>query len=146
MNFTGRTRLPAPRQRVWNALNDIAMLQRCIPGCQDLTAVSENAYQAAVKTRIGPLSARFKTDICLQDVRPPEHYTMVVTGSGGAVGSGHGAARVVLSEAQGHTDLEYTVELKVRGRLAQIGSRLLANSLKKLSEDFFRAFAASFDD
>ncbi|MFT5352031.1 MAG: carbon monoxide dehydrogenase subunit G [Planctomycetota bacterium] len=145
MNFTGEYQLSASRDDVWQALNNIEVLQDAIPGCQEFTEIAENQYQAIIHTKLGPVTAKFKTKVSVENLVPPQSYTLVIDSSGGAQGMGQGIANVNLVESGEQTNLEYSVEFKVRGKLAQVGSRLISNAIKKLSAQFFDKFAANFD-
>lgn len=142
MDISGEFTIPAPRERVWVALNDPQVLKRCIPGCDDLEQTAEGRFEARMSTKIGPVKARFNTDIELSNVNPPESYTISGQGKGGPAGFGKGSADVTL-EAQGEqTILRYTAALQVGGKLAQIGSRLVGGSARKIANDFFSRFTA----
>lgn len=144
MNLEGKFELPASRGEVWEALNNTAVLKECIPGCEELEKLSETEFEALVRAKIGPVNAKFKTEIVLRDVKPSDSYTLVAKSKGGAAGMGEGVARVELVEQPDGTELKYSVEFKVQGKLAQIGSRLLMNVIQKMSNEFFSKFAASF--
>jgi carbon monoxide dehydrogenase subunit G len=140
LDITGSFRIPASRERVWEALNDVLILQACIPGCLELCKVSETELDAKMQSKIGPVKTTFKTHITLTEMEPPERYVLVGEGKGGAAGFARGSAAVTLSEAGDETVLEYTAEIKVGGKIAQIGSRLLDGTARKLSNDFFTKF------
>jgi hypothetical protein len=141
MDISGEFTIPAARERVWVALNDPQVLKRCIPGCDELEQTAEGRFEARMSTKIGPVKARFDTDIELSNVNPPESYTISGQGKGGPAGFGKGSADVTL-EAQGEqTILRYTAALQVGGKLAQIGSRLVGGSARKIANDFFSRFA-----
>lgn len=145
MNFTGEYTLPAARQDVWQALNSIQVLEDAIPGCQEFIATGANQYQAIIHSKLGPVTAKFKTKVTVENLDPPHSYTLVIDSSGGAQGMAQGIANVQLLDIGEQTRLEYMVEFKVRGKLAQIGSRLISNAIKKLSNEFFDRFAANFN-
>jgi len=144
MILDGQFQLVASRQVVWDKLNDTQVLKDCIPGCETLEQSADNCFQAIIRAKVGPISAKFKSEIKLRDIIEPESYTLGVTSKGGAAGMGEGVAQVALLENEAGTQLNYSVELKVRGKLAQIGSRLINNTVKKLSNEFFDKFAAQF--
>ena len=146
MNLDGEFQLAAARETVWQALNDLDVLRACIPGCEELTAVTGEHFRAVVRAKTGPVNAKFNTDIHLENVNEPESYTLVVNGKGGAAGMGEGSANVELAENPSGTLLRYSVELKVKGKLAQVGSRLIMNVVRKLSNEFFSKFAAHFPE
>lgn len=142
MEMTGEYRIPAPREAVWSALNDPVVLQSCIPGCESLERGAENEFKATVRTKIGPVSARFSGKVTLSDFDPPKSYRISGEGQGGAAGFAKGGAVVNLEEDGAGTILRYTADAQVGGKLAQIGSRLIDGTAKKLADEFFEAFAA----
>lgn len=144
MNLDGDYLLAATRQEVWDKLNDTEVLRDCIPGCEMLDEISAHSYLATIRAKVGPVNAKFKSEINLRDINEPESYVLSVKSKGGAAGMGEGLARVKLSEQENNTKLDYSVEFKVQGKLAQIGSRLLMNVIKKLSNEFFSRFVACF--
>ena len=141
MDMTGEYRIPAPREKVWEALNDPEVLTKCIPGCQELNKESDTELTATVKTKVGPVSATFKGKVTLSDINPPESYTITGEGTGGAAGFAKGGAEVSLEEDGGVTILRYTAKAQVGGKLAQIGSRLIDSTSKKMAGQFFDKFA-----
>ena len=141
MELSGEYRIEAPRQEVWEALNDPEVLKLCIPGCEELERTSETSFTAKVKVKVGPVSAKFAGAVTLSDLNPPESYTIAGEGKGGTAGFAKGGAKVRLAEDEGATVLTYEVNAQVGGKLAQIGSRLIAGTAKKLAADFFGKFA-----
>jgi uncharacterized protein len=144
MIFEGRFLLEAPQQLVWERLNDTRVLQACIPGCESLEEVTENSYLASIRAKVGPLNAKFKSEIVLREINEPLSYLLSIKSKGGAAGMGEGLARVELLGHENSTELNYSVEFKVQGKLAQIGSRLIMNVIQKMSNEFFSQFAAFF--
>jgi len=142
MEMTGEYRIDAPRQTVWEALNDPAALQACIPGCETLEKSADNEFKATVRAKVGPVSARFSGKVTLTDLDPPNGYRIVGEGQGGAAGFAKGGATVRLESDGAVTILRYTADAQVGGKLAQIGSRLIDGTAKKLADEFFTAFAA----
>jgi uncharacterized protein len=140
MEMNGQRVLVAPASRVWAALNDPALLQRSIAGCESFESIGENAYASVVAVKLGPVSAKFKADIRLTDVLPPNSYTIHFDGKGGVAGFGKGSADIRLEEQGANTLLTYSARAQVGGKLAQIGSRLIDAASVKLTEDFFSAF------
>ncbi len=142
MEMTGEFRIPAPRQRVWEALNDPEMLRQAIPGCQTIEKVSDTEFTAKVRAKVGPVSANFGGKVTLSDLDPPKAYTIAGEGSGGVAGFAKGSAKVNLDEDGGEaTVLRYEVQAHVGGKLAQIGSRLIDATSRKMAEEFFNHFA-----
>ena len=142
MHMTGEQRIAAPRETVWAALNDPEVLLACIPGCEEIEKVSETEMNAKVKAKVGPVSAKFQGSVTLSDLKPPESYRISGEGKGGAAGFAKGGATVKLAEDGDGTLLTYEVDAQVGGKLAQIGSRLIDGTAKKLAGDFFTALEA----
>jgi carbon monoxide dehydrogenase subunit G len=141
MEMTGEYRIPATRETVWEALNDPEILKICIPGCEELIKESETEMTAKVKTRVGPVSARFAGKVTLSEINPPESYKISGEGQGGVAGFAKGGAVVKLAEDGDGTILTYTATAQVGGKLAQIGSRLIDATAKKMADQFFSNFA-----
>ncbi len=137
MHLTGEQRIAAPRETVWAALNDAEVLQACIPGCEEIEKVSDTEMNAKVKAKVGPVAAKFQGSVTLSDLNPPESYRISGEGKGGAAGFAKGGATVNLAEDGDGTLLTYEVDAQVGGKLAQIGSRLIDGTAKKLAGDFF---------
>ena len=133
--------IKAPRDVVYAALNDPEVLQACIPGCEELIKHSDTELEAKVVLKIGPVKARFSGKVTLNPENPPERFTLTGEGSGGAAGFARGSASVDL-EAQGDTTLlRYDAHAEIGGKLAQLGSRLIQSTARKLAARFFTAFA-----
>jgi hypothetical protein len=141
MDMTGESKIAAPRERVWAALNDPDVLRQAIPGCEELSKLSDTELEAAARAKVGPVSARFKGKVTLSELNPPESYTLAGEGSGGAAGFAKGEAKVVLTPEGDATVLHYTVKATIGGKLAQLGQRLIDGAAKKMADDFFDKFA-----
>lgn len=137
MEMMGKEEIAAPREKVWEALNDPDVLRQCIPGCQELEKTSDNEMTATVKVKVGPVSANFKGHVTLENIVAPKSYTIVGEGKGGIAGFAKGGADVKLEEEGGITILNYEVTAQVGGKLAQMGSRLIDSTSKKLASQFF---------
>ena len=142
MEQQGEHKINASRERVWQALNDPEVLAACIPGCQSIARDSDTHFTAKVKAKVGPVSATFEAGLDLENLDPPNSYTIAGAVKGGAAGFGKGTADVVLAEAgPDSTQLSYSVKGSVGGKLAQVGSRLVDGAARKMADDFFSAFA-----
>src|SRR5260370_20659471 len=141
MEIKGEYRIAAPREKVFAALNDPAILQACIPGCESLEKTSDTEMTAKVRLRIGPVSASFTGKVTLSDLDPPNGYRISGEGQGGAAGFAKGGAVVTLREDAGDTVLTYNVDAQVGGKIAQVGARLIDGTAKKLADEFFGKFA-----
>ncbi|MCO5099740.1 MAG: carbon monoxide dehydrogenase subunit G [Burkholderiaceae bacterium] len=142
MNLQGERLIPATPEATWAALNDPETLAACIAGCESLERVADDEYLATIAMRIGPVNARFKGRLKLQNVVAPSSYTLAFDGQGGAAGFGKGSANVRLSPDPEGTRLGYDAKAQIGGKLAQVGSRLIDGAAAKIADDFFTAFAA----
>jgi uncharacterized protein len=144
MELIGDVVIAAPRTQVWDALNDPAVLQACIPGCEQVTDESPEVRLVRLMVKMGPVRARFQGRVTLSDVLEPERCVMTFEGSGGAAGMASGRSQVTLIEEQGGaaTRLSYTVKASVGGKLGQIGGRMMDASAKQLADQFFSALGA----
>ncbi|MBV8472993.1 MAG: carbon monoxide dehydrogenase subunit G [Hyphomicrobiales bacterium] len=144
MQMSDVQRVPASRETVWAALNDPEILRRCIPGCQTLTMASPTEMTATVVVKVGPVKATFAGKVTLSDLDPPNGYRISGEGSGGVAGFAKGGATVKLEPAGDEaTDLHYTVDAQIGGKLAQLGGRLIDSTSKKLAGEFFHNLAAA---
>jgi uncharacterized protein len=142
MDMTGEFLIPAPRRKVWDALNDPEILKQSIPGCEEIEKLSATELAAKVTAKVGPVKARFGGKVTLSDLDPPNGYKITGEGSGGAAGFAKGGATVRLSDDGDGTKLNYVVEAHVGGKLAQIGSRLIDATARKMAEEFFTRFSS----
>ena len=140
MEMHGERRIPAPREAVWARLNDPETLKECIPGCQSVEKLSDTEFTAKVRAKVGPVSANFSGKVTLTDLDPPSGYTISGEGTGGVAGFAKGGAKVTLEEEGGETVLRYGVQAQVGGKLAQIGSRLIDATARKMADQFFSKF------
>ncbi len=138
--------LDAPQEAVWAAINDVDLLKLSIPGCESLEREADGAFNAVVKLKIGPISARFKGTVRFVDVEAPTRCRILGEGQGGIAGFAKGGARVELIPEGAATRLAYDVEAEIGGKIAQLGSRLIDGVAKKLSEQFFQNFSRAFAD
>jgi hypothetical protein len=145
MDMTGERRIAAPRQLVWDALNDPEVLKASIPGCTDLQKTADNQMKAAAAVKIGPISARFTGNVELSDIDPPNGYTIGGEGQGGVAGFAKGGAKVKLSDDAGATLLTYEVHAQVGGKIAQLGARLIDATAKQMADAFFTKFSAQVE-
>ena len=141
MEMTGERRIPAPRQKVWDALNDPEILKQCIAGCESLDKTSDTEFSARVTSKVGPVTAKFTGKVQLSDVDAPNGYTISGEGQGGVAGFAKGGAKVQLADDGAGTLLTYEANGTVGGKLAQIGSRLIDSTARKMADDFFDKFA-----
>ncbi|MDR5748479.1 carbon monoxide dehydrogenase subunit G [Caballeronia sp. LZ029] len=144
MEFTGSQTIAATREQVWKGLNDAAVLQACVPGCEEFIGESDDEYKAVVVAKVGPVKARFKGTLVISDRDGPNGYRILGQGEGGIAGFGKMNAKVTLADAdEGGTLLTYVADAQVGGKLAQIGSRLVTSVANKLAAEFFTRFNAT---
>ena len=142
MELSDEITINAPKDRVYAAMNDPEVLQKCIPGCESLIKHSDTELEAKVVLKIGPVKARFSGDVVLDTEGAPDAFSLSGQGSGGPAGFAKGGADVTLSEpSPGTTVLRYEAKAEIGGKLAQLGSRLIQSTSKKLAAKFFTAFA-----
>ena len=141
MQLTNQQTLPVGQAQAWEALNDITLLQQAIPGCEGITPTGENRYDVTVMAAVGPVKAKFKGKLQLENLQPPNSYTLRFEGQGGAAGHGKGQADIRLEGAgPNQTLLHYNATASVGGKIAQIGSRLVDMAAQKMATEFFEAF------
>jgi carbon monoxide dehydrogenase subunit G len=131
----------APQSVVYAALNDVEILKECIPGCEELIKHSDTELEAKVVLKIGPVKAKFNGNVTLSPDAPPERFSLTGSGNGGAAGFAKGGADVELEEHPDGTLLRYNAKAEIGGKLAQLGSRLIQGTAKKLAAKFFKSFA-----
>ena len=141
MDLTGEYRIPATREKVWEALNDPEILKQCIDGCQELNKDSDTEFSAKVTAKVGPVKAKFAGKVVLSELDPPNGYTISGEGQGGVAGFAKGGADVKLADDGGETVLSYEAKAEVGGKLASVGSRLVEGVAKKQADDFFGKFS-----
>ena len=147
MELTDQIEIDAPKDRVYAALNDPEILRRCIPGCERLEREAEDALTARVVLKIGPVKAGFDGAVTLDRSGAPDRFSLTGQGSGGVAGHAKGGADVTLEAiGEGRTRLSYAAKAEVGGKIAQLGSRLIQSTAKKLSAKFFAAFAAALEE
>lgn len=140
MEITGRHEIALPIDKVWELINDTAVLEACIPGCEELNETRPGAYSARVKLKVGPVKATFNGDVEMCDVVENKSFRLAGRGSGGVAGMASGYADVRLEPDGDGTILTYDASAEVAGKIAQLGSRLIGSTVKKLANKFFVAF------
>lgn len=142
MQMNGSERIAAPKEKVWEALNDPAVLKQCIPGCETLDKSSPTDMAAMVTLKVGPVKASFNGKVTLSDIDAPNGYRITGEGAGGVAGFAKGGATVKLeSESADVTILNYEVDAQVGGKIAQLGGRLIDSTAKKMAGEFFTKFS-----
>ncbi|MDP4990515.1 MAG: carbon monoxide dehydrogenase subunit G [Marivita lacus] len=141
MELKDEIRINAPKDVVYAALNDPEVLRQCIPGCEELVKHSDTDLEAKVVLKVGPVKARFGGTVVLDTTGAPDAFSLTGQGNGGAAGHANGGADVTLEEVDGVTILRYDAKAEIGGKLAQLGSRLIQSTAKKLAASFFTKFA-----
>ena len=140
MKLSGSYQINIKKQKVWEALNDPEILKQSIPGCEEFTKKNDKEFSATATNKIGPFNASFSGDLEIKDINAPHSYTIEGSGNS-AVGFASGSAKVKLEDSDGGTKLIYEVEANVGGKIAQIGSRLIDMTAKKMADIFFGKFS-----
>jgi carbon monoxide dehydrogenase subunit G len=145
MELVGQVELNATPEVIWAALFDPSVLQGCFPGCRSVERKSDSEYAAVLQVKVGPLNAGFSGLITLTN---PEYLTAVTlagTLNGAGAGFARGTARITLRRRELVTELSYTADLRLGGKLAAVGDRLFGTAVKRNIADFLASFAASVD-
>ncbi len=145
MELSDEIRVKADKQTVFEKLNDPEVLKDCIPGCEELTQRAENELEAKVVLKVGPVKAKFAGEVVLDPSGAPDTFSLTGEGKGGVAGFAKGGADVTLTEDGNETIVAYTAKADIGGKIAQLGSRLVAGTAKRLSAQFFEKFAARFE-
>jgi carbon monoxide dehydrogenase subunit G len=141
MELADEITINAPIDAVYAALNDPKVLEQCIPGCEELIQHSDTELEAKVVLKVGPVKARFGGNVTLDKTGAPEQFSLTGQGNGGAAGHAKGGADVTLKADGNQTILTYVAKAEIGGKIAQLGSRLIQSTAKKLAAKFFKSFA-----
>jgi len=146
MELSDEIIINAPKEQVYAALNNPEILKQCIPGCEELIKHSDTELEAKVVLKVGPVKAKFSGDVQLDTAGAPDAFSLTGQGNGGAAGYAKGGADVTLTTDGGTTILRYKAKADIGGKLAQLGSRLIQGTAKKLATKFFKSFADAVND
>ncbi|SMX27941.1 Carbon monoxide dehydrogenase subunit G (CoxG) [Pelagimonas phthalicica] len=146
MELSDEITIAAPLEQVYAALNDPEVLQKCIPGCEELIKHSDTDLEAKVVLKVGPVKARFGGTVELDTSGAPNAFSLTGQGNGGAAGHAKGGADVTLTADGDTTILRYDAKADIGGKIAQLGSRLIQSTAKKLAAKFFKSFADHFSE
>jgi len=141
LKIEGTQKINLPRERIFAALIDPAILQRCIPGCEQMEKTGENQYKARLTAGVGPVKGVFTATVSLQDIVAPEHYKLVVEGKG-QPGFVKGAGELSLKDDDDGTEIQYTGDVNVGGLIASVGQRMIQSAAKLLAGRFFKSLEA----
>jgi len=142
MEMSSERAVPASIEATWAVLNDPEALKSCIAGCERFELTEPDQYDMTMAVKVGPVAFKFKGKMSLLDVVANTSYAIKFEGQGGMAGFAKGTANVVLLAAAEGCILKYDVKAQVGGKLAQLGSRLIDSSAKKMADDFFEKLAA----
>ena len=146
MELSDEIIINAPKEQVYAALNNPEILKQCIPGCEELIKHSDTELEAKVVLKVGPVKAKFSGDVQLDTAGAPDAFSLTGQGNGGAAGYAKGGADVTLTTDSGTTILRYKAKADIGGKLAQLGSRLIQGTAKKLAAKFFKSFADAVNE
>ena len=146
MDMQGEYRISADRKTVWDALNEPEVLKACLVGCESFDKISDSDFKAKMTTKVGPIKTKFSCSIQLSDIDPPNAYTLSGQGDGGAAGFARGSVKVLLTESDGTTLLQYTVDASLRGKIGQMGSRVVNSVARSMADKFFGNLSALVDE
>ena len=138
MKVSGTTTLHAPRERMWQSLNDPAFLKLCLPGCESMEAIGPDQYQAILTVGIAAVKGKYSGTVTLSEQEPPQRFTMQVQGKGPG-GFLQGTGVLELAETSQGTQVTYQGDVQVGGPIASVGQRLLEGAAKMLVGQFFTA-------
>ena len=142
----GEYRIAAGREAVWAALNEPSVLQACLEGCESFDKISDTDFKAKMTTRVGPIRTKFSCAIQLSDLDPPNSYTLSGKGDGGPSGFAKGSVKVSLTDSGGDTVLSYAVDASLRGKIGQMGARVVDNVARSMADKFFGKLSATVVD
>jgi carbon monoxide dehydrogenase subunit G len=141
MKIEGTQKIDAPRDRIFAALIDPNILQKCIPGCEQMEKTGENQYSAKLTAGVGPVKGVFTATVSLQDIVAPEHYKLVVEGKG-QPGFVKGSGELNLKDEGNATEIQYTGDVNVGGLIASVGQRMIQATANLLAARFFKSLEA----
>ena len=141
MKFNGSYELNSSKKKVWENLNNIDVLKKCIDGCEEFLYIDNNKYNAKIFIKLGPVNASFRSTIEIHNIIEEESYEIIAKGNAGQLGNASGKVRVFLKELDKITVLNYEADTRINGRIAQLGSRLIDGSVKKNTDLFFQNFS-----
>lgn len=145
MQLTDSRDIKASPDAVWAAILNPDVLKNAVPGCESMTGTPETGFEAVVRQKVGPVSARFTGLVHLSDMVPGKSLTISGEGKGGPAGFAKGGAKVTMEAIPQGTRLAYAVEASVGGKLAQLGSRIIDGFAKKMADEFFARFQAAVE-
>ena len=146
MKFSGSFELNSSKKQVWENLNNIYVLKKCIDGCEEFLNIENNKYNAKIFIKLGPVNASFRSIIEINNIIEEESYEIEAQGNAGQLGNASGKVKVFLNELDKKTILSYEADTRINGRIAQLGSRLIEGSVKKNTDLFFQNFSKTLNE
>ncbi len=137
MEITGIKQLAVAQQQVWEALHDAELLMQLIDGCESLEWASGSTLTGSVLKKIGPVKASYDIELEITNEVHPKSYTISGSAKSKAQGFASGIANVTLAETEEGCEVIYDAELKIGGKIAQLGSRLMKGTSRKVIDGFF---------
>jgi carbon monoxide dehydrogenase subunit G len=141
MKLESSHQFKAPRDRVWAAFNDPAVLARVTPGLQALEAVGPDEYRATLAVGVAAVKGAYQGKLAIVDKRPPESYTLRIEGNGRG-GFVKGIGHVTLAESDGGTLATIQGDVQVGGLIAAVGQRLIESAARMMMTQFLAALDA----
>jgi carbon monoxide dehydrogenase subunit G len=141
MKLSATYRIPAARERVFSALNDPTILQRLIEGCESFILRPDGVYEARLKVGLGSIKGTYTGEARIEDVSPPESYTLSISGRG-APGFVKGTAKMRLQAESSDTAVTCDADVQIGGAIVAVGSRLIEVAARRMMDKFFDKLAA----
>lgn len=138
MKIEGSYQIPASRERIFQALIDPVVLEKCIPGCEKLEKTGEDHYSAKISAGVGSIKSVFSATITMQDLLAPSHYKLVVEGKG-PPGFLKGSGDLDLEPKDNGTEIRYTGDVSIGGLLASVGQRMIQVTANMMAGKFFKS-------
>jgi uncharacterized protein len=138
LKIEGTHKISAPRDRSFAALTDPEILQKCIPGCEQMEKTGENQYKAKLSAGVGAIKGVFTATVALEDITAPEHFKLIVEGKG-QPGFVKGSGVLNLSEDAEETSVQFTADVNVGGLLASVGQRMIQGAAGMMAGKFFKS-------
>ena len=145
LDIGGNETIPTSVEALWVALNDPAVLTRCVPGCKSMTEIAPDSYKVDMQLRVAAVGGSFEGEIQLPDKQAPKSCSIRVSGAG-TLGHGNGTARFDIEpDGEGTSRLVYKGTGEIGGLVAGVGQRILASVSKHLIGRFFVALRKEFE-
>ncbi len=140
MRISGSQKFSAPKEIVWDYMNNKDILARCIPGCKEMRVIGTDEYESQIEMGIAAIKGSYQSRTRLTNKQYPETFTLVINAEG-AMGIVNATAHVHLSELLGDTTANYEGEAQIGGLIAGVGQRMLSGVAKLIIGQFFKSMA-----